>query len=102
MTERICMNCETPIPQEAVYCPNCGVDVKQYVKDNAKDLLFKKPEREESLEKPKVGTGMIIALIVLCILFLPLGLIAALLVWYNNKKKVEEWQRDKIITNTQS
>ena len=48
MSERICMNCNTPIPQEAVYCPECGVDVKQFVKENAKDLLFKKPEEEQS------------------------------------------------------
>lgn len=91
------MNCNTPIPKEAVYCPNCGVDVKQYVKDNAKELLFKKPEQEQSLEKPKISTGTIIGIIILCILFLPLGLIVALLVWYNNKKGVEEWQRDQII-----
>lgn len=97
MTERICMNCNTPVPKEAVYCPNCGVDIKQYVKDNAKDLLFKKPEAKEQLEKPKISTGTILGIIVLCILFLPLGLIVAFLVWYNNKKNIEEWQRDQII-----
>lgn len=102
MSERICMNCNTPIPKEAVYCPECGVDVKQFVKENAKDLLFKQPEREQSLEKPKISGWTIIMIIGLCLLFLPLGLIAALLVWYNNKKKVEEWQRDKIITNLES
>ena len=104
MTEIICMNCNTPIPKEAVYCPECGVDVKQYVKDNAKDLLFKKPEQDKTVlnEKPKVSTGSIILIIGLCLLFLPLGLIVAVLVWYNNKKNVEEWQRDRIITNLET
>lgn len=99
MTERICMNCKTPVPKEATYCPECGVDLKQYVKDNAKDLLFEKPDKPKDLEKPRIGTGTIIGLIVLCILVLPLGLIVAFLVWYNNKKRVEEWQRDQIISN---
>lgn len=94
----MCLKCNTEVPVKAKYCPNCGVDIHKYVRENAGELIRrKKQDKELSNEKPSLGTGMIIAIIILCILFLPLGLIVAFVAWYGNKKKVEEWQRDQII-----
>lgn len=48
-------------------------------------------------ERPKIGTGTIIFIIILTFFFVIPGLIAALIVWYGHKKKVEEWQRNQIL-----
>lgn len=102
MTERICMNCETPIPQEAVYCPNCGVDVKQFVKDNAKDLLFKKPKKDEALEEPKMSGKAIIIIVVFLILFFPLGIVIGIFEYMDLNKRRKEWRNQRLINAIES
>jgi uncharacterized membrane protein YvbJ len=99
MTKRKCFRCGTEVEKNAVYCPECGVNIDQYFKDNKKTLLLgKKPE--DSIvpnEKPKIGTGTIIGLVILTILIFPLGIVVSLLVLWGHRKAVEDWQMERLI-----
>lgn len=105
MVKRKCYKCGTKVSKEDVYCPECGVNIDQYFKDNKKTLIRGK-QPEDSLmiddDRPKIGTGTIIAIIILTFFFVIPGLIVAAIVWYNHKKAVEEWQRNKIIKNLEN
>ncbi len=106
MFERKCMKCGTEVTKEAVFCPECGVNMAEYNKENARAIILGKKgyiadkNHEKYLsKKPEISTGTKIWLILLCIFILPLGLIAVLIVYHNHNKKVAEWQGEKIITN---
>lgn len=102
--KRKCFKCGTEIEKEMIYCPECGVNLGEYFKENQTTLLLGKHPKDSVMaqERPKIGTGTIIFLIILTILIVPVGLIAALFVWYGHKKRVEEWQRNQIIKGLES
>ncbi len=102
MFKRKCLKCGTVVSKKDVYCPECGVNIQEYFNKNKKRLLMGKHPEDSVMaqKKPEIGTGMIIFLVILTILFIPLGLIVSGIVWYSHKKNVEEWQRNQIILNT--
>lgn len=105
MFKRKCFKCGTKVNKKDIYCPECGVNIDQYFNDNKKTLLMGKYPKDSLLynsDRPKIGNGTIIFIIILTFFFVIPGLIAAVIVWYNHKKEVEEWQRNKIIANLEN
>lgn len=101
MFKRKCFKCNTTVEKNMVYCPECGVNIDQYFKDNQTTLLMGKHPSDsvKGQERPRIHLGTIIVVVILTILIVPVGLIAAAFVYYNHKKEVDEWQRNKIINN---
>lgn len=100
MVKRKCFKCGTEVEKEAVYCPECGVNIDKYFKDNKKTLIVGKTPKDSLIvdnDKPKISGWTILLILILTCFFVIPGLVVGLIVWYDHKKKVEEWQRDKII-----
>lgn len=84
-----CQKCETILEDKlTVYCPECGVNIKEYKKLNP-------PE-------PKLSTFAAIGVILSLIFVFPLGVIVAILVYLdlNNKKKA--WRDERLINATKA
>ena len=86
-----CNNCKTTITKEMDYCPECGRELISFSK------LVKKEKNETLTEKPSVGTWTVIGIIFLCVLFLPLGIIAGIITWYSHNQKVKDWRNQEVI-----
>jgi hypothetical protein len=67
-----CPNCKTPIKEGMDYCPECGTPIP---------------------DKPHIGTGTKIGLIITLILIFPLGVIATIATWWGYKKEMDRWRQ---------
>ena len=92
-----CGKCKNEITNEMEFCPECGTQIITFNK-----LLGKSNNPKKLNEKPTISAWTILLVLILTCFFVIPGLIVGLLVWYNHKKKVEEWQRDQLLEKMDS
>ena len=77
MKQQKCLKCETVIEEKALYCSECGEIVDP-------------PE-------PKMSKWTAIWIILALIFIFPIGIIGAILAYWNLNNKKKEWREEKII-----
>lgn len=102
MKTKICMKCGTKVSYNAVYCPECGVNIKKYAKTNAYAIKkglkgYKAKQGLYEPKKPQFGVGTLIIIVIFLIGFFPLGIVIGILAWFSYKKKIDEWQQERLI-----
>lgn len=78
-----CPKCQTVIEGKEVFCPECGVNIKEY-------NILNTPE-------PTMSGWTLLGIIFLCILFLPLGIIVGILQFYALSQKRKAWRHQQLM-----
>lgn len=111
----ICPNedCKNILGKKGEYCPECGNPIMRIEQSKALMIINNKnvdfnelplkvqrilnPKVKE-IKEPHVSTAKKIWLILALIFIFPIGLIACIYVYYDYNKKLELWQRERIIS----
>lgn len=102
MVKRKCFKCGTEVDKNAVYCPECGVNIQEYFDKNKKTLIIGKSPVDSLVIEPEPKIGKFTALCLLGCIFLPvLGwIILIFYLWtFNNRKK--EWREKQMLNELQ-
>lgn len=102
MVKRKCFKCGTELDKNAVYCPECGVNIQEYFNQNKNTLIMGKQPKDNMVIEPEPKIGKFTALCLLGCIFIPLigWIILIFYLWtFNNRKK--EWREKQMINELQ-